>query len=104
VGVATFQPILRSLRIGGRLVIVGNIAPEKAKLNLGFLITRGLTVIGGSGATRTDMAELLAMHAAAPFHVAVAGRLPLARADEAQRRLRAGGVDGRFVLVPETAQ
>ncbi len=100
VGAATFLAALRSLRVGGRCVVVGNIANEKVPLNLGFLITRGLTVIGGSGATPTDMRALLAMHAERPFAFAIAGLFPLARADEAQRRLRAGGVDGRFVLVP----
>jgi acryloyl-coenzyme A reductase len=103
VGVATFDATLRSLRLGGRAVVVGNIQNEKARVNLGFLITRGLTVIGGSGATRREMAELLGMHAAQPFDAAIARIFPLSRADEAQRALRAGGVDGRFVLVPEAS-
>ncbi len=102
VGASTFLATLRSLRIGGRAVVVGNIVAEKVPLNLGFVITRGLTVIGGSGATRAEMDAVLALHAAAPFTIAIARQFPLARADEAQRALQAGGVDGRFVLVPES--
>ena len=101
VGAPTFPATLRSLRIGGRVVVVGNVVAEKVPLNLGFVITRGLTIIGGSGATRGEMAALLALHAAKPFTTVLAGVLPLRRADEAQRKLHAGGVDGRFVLVPD---
>jgi acryloyl-coenzyme A reductase len=103
VGAPTFLAALRSLRVGGRAVVVGNVVAEKVPLNLGFVITRGLTIIGGSGATRAEMAAVLAMHAAIPFRIAVARVLPLFRADEAQRMLRAGGVEGRIVLVPESS-
>jgi hypothetical protein len=48
------------------------------------------------------MQDVLSMHAARPFTIAIARTFPLARADDAQRMLRAGGVDGRFVLVPES--
>jgi NADPH:quinone reductase-like Zn-dependent oxidoreductase len=100
VGAATFNAALRSLRIGGRIVVVGNITPEKVALNLGYIITHGLTIRGGSGATRRDMAELFALHEAAPLRVAIDRELPLARAEEAQRLVRAGGLSGRIVLIP----
>ena len=103
VGAPTFNAALRSLRIGGRLVVVGNITAEKVQLNLGYVITHGLTVRGGSGATREDMAELFALHAERPFRVAVDRILPLAQADQAQRLVRAGGLEGRVVLVPAPA-
>lgn len=101
VGKPTFNAALRSLRIGGRLVSIGNIVAERAELNLGYIITRALGVIGSSGATRADMAEVLAIHAQTPLAVPIHAQLPLARADEAQRMVRAGGVHGRIVLVPE---
>jgi acryloyl-coenzyme A reductase len=100
VGAPTFPMALRAVRLGGRMVVVGNVVAEKVGLNLGFLITRGLTLIGGSGATRADMRAVLEMHAAQPFEVHIAEVMPLSRADEAQRRVRAGGLHGRMVLVP----
>jgi acryloyl-coenzyme A reductase len=100
VGAPTFLSALRALRIGGRLVVVGNVLAQKVPINLGFVITRGLTVIGGSGATRADMRGVLAMHDARPFEFSIAGVLPLSRADEAQRKVKAGGLRGRLVLVP----
>jgi acryloyl-coenzyme A reductase len=101
VGVTTFNAALRSLRTGGRVVIVGNVTQQMASVNLGYVITRGLTIVGGSGATRTDMAALCALHAERPLRVAIDRVLPLAQAEEAQRLVRAGGLAGRIVLVPD---
>lgn len=99
VGAPTFPSALRALRVGGRMVVVGNVTAEKVGLNLGYMITFGLTVRGGSGATRAEMVEVLSLHAQRPFAIPVRA-LPLARADEAQRLVRAGGLWGRVVLDP----
>jgi acryloyl-coenzyme A reductase len=100
VGVSTFNGALRSLRVGGRMVIVGNIVSERAALNLGYLVTYGLRIIGGSGATRREMAELQQLHAAAPLRVPIDRVLPLDQAEAAQQAVRAGGLRGRVVVVP----
>ncbi|MCC6645148.1 MAG: alcohol dehydrogenase catalytic domain-containing protein [Polyangiaceae bacterium] len=99
-GASTFNSSLRSLAVGGRAVVVGNIAEQQASLNLGLVITSGLTIVGGSGATPAEMAALLALHAARPFDVPIEDVLPLESADLAQRRLLGGGVFGRLVLRP----
>jgi len=100
VGAPAFLPALRALRLGGRIVVVGNVLAQKVPLNLGFVITRGLTIIGGSGANRAEMAAVLAMHAETPLACPVADVVGLAQADDAQRRVKAGGLHGRLVLLP----
>jgi acryloyl-coenzyme A reductase len=100
VGAPTFLAALRALRIGGRMVVVGNVTREKVGLNLGFVITRGLSIVGGSGATRDDMRRVLALHHESPFHFAIDRTLPLAEADRAQKLVRTGGLRGRIVLQP----
>lgn len=100
VGAPTFNGALRALGVGGRLVAVGNITGERVDLNVGYVITYGLTILGSSGATRADMARVLALHAARPFDVPIHARLPLADADRAQRLVAAGGLRGRVVLFP----
>ena len=101
VGQPTFNASLRSLTVGGRLVTIGNVVEERASLNLGYIITRGITVLGSSGATRDDMARVLEMHAEKPFQIAIHERVPLAEADRAQRQVMSGGLCGRIVLVNE---
>jgi acryloyl-coenzyme A reductase len=100
VGAPTFLAALRAVRVGGRVVVIGNVTREKVPVNLGFLITRGITVVGGSGATRAEMRAVVAMRAAKPFRFVVQA-MPLSRADEAQRLVRSGGLQGRIVLVPD---
>lgn len=99
VGQPTFGSTLRSLRTGGRVVVVGNVVPEKVGVNLGYLITFGLTVMGASGANRAEMEALVALHARERFEFVVE-KVPLAEADAAQRRLKAGGLEGRLALIP----
>ena len=100
VGPPTFNSALRSLRPGGRIIVVGNVVEERASVNLGFIVTRGLQIIGSSGATRADMKEVLALHAEKPFSIPIHEQLELEQADRAQRMVQAGGLQGRLVLVP----
>ena len=100
VGSPTFNSSLRSLRMGGRVVAVGNVSEARVSLNLGFVIVNGLHVSGSSGATAQDMARLLELHSVKPLNLAMLRdrAWPLSRADEAQRAVRAGGLRGRIVL------
>ncbi|MCB9728233.1 MAG: alcohol dehydrogenase catalytic domain-containing protein [Deltaproteobacteria bacterium] len=100
VGATTFNASLRSLRVGGRLVTVGNIVDARVELNLGYIITFGIRVIGSSGASGADMEALLSWLGSHPIGLRIARTLELSRADEAQRLLRRGGLEGRVVLVP----
>jgi acryloyl-coenzyme A reductase len=98
VGQPTFNSALRALRLGGRVVAVGNVVEERVGLNLGYVIVNALKVIGSSGASVSDMEKLAAFLGERPVEVPIAGELELARADEAQRRVKAGGLFGRLVL------
>jgi acryloyl-coenzyme A reductase len=100
VGQPTFNASLRTLRLGGRVVAVGNVVPERVALNLGYLIVNALHVVGSSGANAADMAALFAFVRDRPPTVPIDAELPLDRADEAQRRVKAGGLRGRVVLRP----
>ncbi len=100
VGPATFRASLGCLRMGGRVVVVGNVAGGRAEINLGSLVVKGLQVLGPGGATAADMAEVLAEHGRRPWRSLVQETLPLDQAEAAQGRLRAGGLSGRLVLTP----
>ena len=99
VGTPTFNAALRSLRVGGRVVVVGNVTAERSALNLGLLITMGKSVLGPGGANPSDMSALLTEHHRKPFESIVTQTRPLAEADDAQRCLKAGGMQGRTVLM-----
>ena len=101
VGQPTFNASLRSLRMGGGMVVVGNVVPVKAELNLGYIVVNGIWLVGSSGATRDDMREVVALFDQEPFEAPIHARMALAEADAAQRAVQAGGLTGRIVLMPE---
>lgn len=98
VGTPTFNSALRCLRVGGRVSVVGNVTPDPISLNLGHVVVMSKRILGPGGANAADMAALLAEHARSPFVAPVAEIVPLSEADAAQRRLLAGGLQGRLVL------
>lgn len=98
VGAATFNSSLRALRLGGGLVAIGNIDDVKVPLSIGRVILGGVRIAGSTGATRTDMAELIAFWRQHGLDFAIEDTVDLSQADAAMRRVRAGGLRGRIVL------
>lgn len=100
VGEPTINASIRSLRMGGRAVVIGNVIEQRASINLGYLIVNGLRLIGSSGATREDMAQVVALWQQSPFDAHIDCVRPIEDADAAQRAVKAGGLTGRIVLSP----
>jgi D-arabinose 1-dehydrogenase-like Zn-dependent alcohol dehydrogenase len=97
VGEPTLNASLRCLRLGGSVIFVGNITQERLSLNVGLVIVKALRIIGSSGASPRDMADLIKLRGDRPFAMTIT-ELPLAEAEAAHQRLRQGGVPGRLVL------
>lgn len=103
VGSPTFNSSLRSVRMGGTLVLIGNVSEARASFNLGYAIVGGMKLVGSSGATALDMQQVLTLHAGQPldFETLIDRTLPLMEAEQAQQTVRAGGLEGRIVLTME---
>ena len=85
VGEPTMNASLRCLRLGGTVVVIGNIVPEKRlSLNLGLVIVKALHMIGSSGASPHDMADLLELRGNQPFAMTL-HEVPLDEAENAHR-------------------
>jgi len=100
VGAPTFNASLRSLAMGGRLALVGNVTAGRLDVNPGYLIMKEMAVEGSAGATRAELAQVLAWAAEGKLKPIVAARLPLTEARAAQTRLIDKDVVGRIVLQP----
>jgi NADPH:quinone reductase-like Zn-dependent oxidoreductase len=99
-GSPTFAASLRSLRHGGRVVVVGNIPTEAVKINPGAVILYGLEIRGSAGCTRIDLEDAFTLLATKKIRVVLHAVLPLAEAARAHRLLAERAVVGRVVLVP----
>jgi D-arabinose 1-dehydrogenase-like Zn-dependent alcohol dehydrogenase len=99
-GSPTFTASMRSLKNGGKLVLVGNILADSIKFNPGAVILYGYQILGSAGCTRTDLEDAFAMIAQKKLEVAIDRVLPLSSVAEAHRVLADRGVVGRIVLTP----
>jgi acryloyl-coenzyme A reductase len=100
VGSPTFNASIRTLRMGGRIVVVGNVDEKRAELNLGYIVVNGIRILCGGAATPADMDDFVDSHIEAPYTVPIERVLNLSMAEEAQQKLLQGGMQGRMVLVP----
>ncbi|MDC3952513.1 zinc-binding dehydrogenase [Polyangium jinanense] len=99
-GSATFSSALKSLRRGGRMVVVGNIDQAKVSIKLGALILWSHTIAGSASCTRQDLEHVLGLAASGALRVVIDRKLPLRYAAEAHSLLEARAVFGRVVLIP----
>jgi NADPH:quinone reductase-like Zn-dependent oxidoreductase len=100
VGRATFTSSMKSLRRGGRLVLLGNITLDRVTLNPGALILFGTRVCGSHGYSPRDLEDCFAMMLRKTLVMKIDRTLPLERAADAHRLLHERAVRGRIVLVP----
>jgi acryloyl-coenzyme A reductase len=99
-GAPTFGSAMRSLRPGGRTILVGNIPTEPLKLNPGAAILYGHQVRGSAGCTRGDLEDVFRLMVDGKVHAVIDRVLPLEGAAEAHRLLADRLAVGRVVLVP----
>ncbi len=91
---------VRSLARGGRVVLLGQIAPEQSSFTAAELVFREGSIVGSLGAERTHVERALAMVEAGDVVPLIDRVLPLSAASvlDAYRLLRERAVVGRVVL------
>lgn len=98
VGAPTLGDSLRSLKPGGRLVLIGNVTNESAPLPLGLCIVKSLSVIGTDSIEAGELTSLFSWLQHRGLKPTIDRVLPLARAEEAHALLETRSVQGRVVL------
>jgi acryloyl-coenzyme A reductase len=100
VGRPTFAESLRSVKWGGKVVVVGNVDPSPADLPLGLLILRENAVAGSLSSTRRFLLEAMELSASGKFKPFIHQVLPLEEAMTGHRILKSRGAVGRILLRP----
>ncbi len=100
VGQATWDRSVRALAPGGRLVICGNTTGWDAAIDLRFLFSRQLSLLGSYMGTKGELLQAVRFLADGRLAPLVDAVLPLEAAADAHRRLEAGDVVGKLLLAP----
>lgn len=98
VGQATWDASVRALAPGGRLVTCGNTTGWEGKIDLRFLFSRQLSLLGSYMGTKAELIRAARFFFDGAFRPAVDSVFPLAEAAEAHRRLEASEQFGKVVL------
>ena len=98
-GASTFKSSMRSVRAGGRVVIIGNLHPGHVPLNPALPILKEITLIGSGHATLEDLRRVIRLVAAGAISPVIAAQMPRNSAADAHRMLEARQTAGRIVLL-----
>jgi len=100
VGPALFQPSLFAMAPRGRLVFCGTTTGDQATFVLPHAYHFGMQLLGSDPYPYAEFAQMLELCWTAGFEPVIDTVYPLSEVVEAQRRLEAGDVSGKIVLVP----
>ena len=98
VGLATFDQSLRSLRTGGKMIVIGNLRPEPVDLPLGLIILKGNSIHGSISSTRDDMKRVLDLTASGKLGHVSDTHTDLKGVNEAYGKLKEKKVIGRVII------
>jgi NADPH:quinone reductase-like Zn-dependent oxidoreductase len=98
VGIATWEDSLASLAAGGRLVTCGATTGYDAKVDLRFLFSRQLSLLGSYMGTKSELHTVMKLVAAGRLKPVVDRVFPLAEAAAAHAYLESSSQFGKVVL------
>ncbi len=100
VGSAVFHEIRRSVALGGRIVLVGEVTGTRIQIDMSMIYRRGLTICSATSTSRRQLEMALKLVAAGSVKPMVERTMPLADAAIAHRMVEDNAVIGRIVLMP----
>src|SRR3989449_102742 len=98
VGTATWEDSLASLAAGGRLITCGATTGYDAKIDLRFLFSRQLSLLGSYMGTKSELHSVMRLVASGRFKPIVDRVFPLAEAAAAHAYLESSSQFGKVVL------
>lgn len=98
VGKATMFDSIRSARIGGRILVVGNTSGPIFELDLRYIFSKHLSIIGSTMGPHQDYVRVMNLVFDGALKPTISAVLPLEDARKGHELLQAGEVFGKIVL------
>jgi len=98
VGQDTLPTSLRAAKRGGQILIVGNTSGPMASIDVRFIFSKHLSILGSTMATHHDFVAAMTQVCAGRITPTIGARFPLEQAAEAERLLEAGSIFGKIIL------
>ena len=98
VGGAVFYEVRRSVALGGRIVLVGEVTGTKVEIDMATIYRRGLEIRSAVSTSRRQLEMTLRLVAAGSVRPVVERTMPLSDAAVAHRMVEDNAVTGRIVL------
>ena len=98
VGRSTWLGSIRALRKGGRLLVVGSTSGPQFDLDIRYIFTKQISIIGSTMGARADYAAVMDLLFQGRLQAVIGREMPLAEARQAHKELAAGAVLGKIVL------
>jgi D-arabinose 1-dehydrogenase-like Zn-dependent alcohol dehydrogenase len=100
VGSQLFDPIRRSMAIGGRWIMIGQLTGQFVPFNPAQLFLKNVSMLSATSTTRRQLEDCLGLVARGAVKPIISLALPLERAAQAHEMVEAGKAAGRIVLRP----
>jgi NADPH:quinone reductase-like Zn-dependent oxidoreductase len=100
VGTPLFEPMRRSLGIGGRWILIGQLTGQFIPFNPAQLFLKNQSMLSVTSTSRNQLEDTLALMQRGELKAMITQSLPLEEAAQAHRLVEAGRAAGRIVLKP----
>ena len=100
VGSQLFDPIRRSMAIGARWIMIGQLTGQFVPFNPAQLFLKNVSMLSATSTTRKQLEDCLGLVARGAVKPIISLALPLERAAQAHAMVEAGKAAGRIVLRP----
>ena len=100
VGRATLNTSMMAVARGGRIVIVGNTSGPQTEIDIRYLFSKQISLIGSTMGSREDFKTVTTLLREGKIRPVIDSVMPLSEGKEAYRRMEEGRQSGKIVLVP----
>ncbi len=98
VGAATWIKSIRSLKRGGRMVVIGATSGPNPQEEIRYIFWKQIEIIGSTMSNQSEFRDVMKLVLRGELKPVIDSILPLERAQEAHARLAGGGQFGKIVM------